>query len=157
MLSSLLLVKRLTQRCYGWNNEDYMLTFTQLNNQCATNHTAPLPLLGLLVLNHNNYKLLTGLGVTRANRKEGSGLSFLYSLAFPCEPPPPPIPLLMTSSPASDGKPRPLHPWIQHLRSWIDIVESDSWLTMSVASSLPPPAPRILASDGNSCCLLDQI
>jgi hypothetical protein len=36
-----------------------MMTLTQLNNQCGTNLTTPVPLLGLLGPNHNYYMLLT--------------------------------------------------------------------------------------------------
>jgi hypothetical protein len=63
-LSPSLCVKGLTRRCYGWNNEGYMLTLTHLNNQCGTNPTTPLPLLGLLSPNHNYYMLLIGWSVT---------------------------------------------------------------------------------------------
>jgi hypothetical protein len=41
-----------------------MLILIQLNNQCGTNPTTPLPLLGMLGPNHNYYRLLTGEGVT---------------------------------------------------------------------------------------------
>jgi hypothetical protein len=57
-------VKGLTRRCYCWNNEGYMLTLTQLKNQCGTNPTTSLPLLCLLGPKHNYYRLLTGWGIT---------------------------------------------------------------------------------------------
>jgi hypothetical protein len=63
-LSPSLWVKGLTRMCYGWNNKSYMLTLNHLNNQCGANPTTSLPLLGLLGPNHNNYRLLTGCGVT---------------------------------------------------------------------------------------------
>jgi hypothetical protein len=53
--SSSLQVKRLTQMCYGWNIVGYMLTVTQLNNQCETNLTASLPFQTHLGSNHNYY------------------------------------------------------------------------------------------------------
>jgi hypothetical protein len=62
LTSSLLHVKGLTQRSYGWNNEGYMLILTELNNQCGTNHTTPLP--GLLGPNHNYSRPLTCYAVT---------------------------------------------------------------------------------------------
>jgi hypothetical protein len=64
LTSSSLHVKGLTQRSYGWNNEGNMLILTELNNQCGTNHTTPLPLPGLLGPNHNYSRPLTCYGVT---------------------------------------------------------------------------------------------
>jgi hypothetical protein len=57
----LLRVKELTRMCYGWNIVGNMLTLIKLNNQCGTNPTTSLPLLGHLGLNHNYYMATNGL------------------------------------------------------------------------------------------------